>query len=150
MALTVDQMSSRSIDKSFAQKAQSIPSLLISADAHIDEPVTLWDALPAEMRAQLPKLGRPKDERPQGGLDPKIRLEHMDQDGVTADIIYPTATLRAFALPQEVLRPAATPRVCNTASTSSGSRTSTCSCSPTTISITSEAFRRSTARSIGR
>src|SRR5437868_13203506 len=102
VALTVDQMSSRTIDKSFAQKAQSIPSLLISADAHIDEPVTLWDALPAEMRAQLPKLGRPKDERPQGGLDPKIRLEHMDQDGVTADIIYPTATLRAFALPQEV------------------------------------------------
>jgi len=102
MALKVEQMSSRTIDKSLAQRAQKVPSLLVSADAHIDEPVTLWDALPADMRALLPKLGRPKDERPQGGFDPKVRLQHMDQDGVTADILYPTATLRAFALPQAV------------------------------------------------
>jgi len=33
MALSVEQMSSRSIEQSFAQKAQSIPSLLVSADA---------------------------------------------------------------------------------------------------------------------
>src|SRR4051812_28066655 len=102
MALTIEQMSSRSIDKSLVEKAKAVPKLLVSADAHIDEPVTLWDKLPEAMREKLPKLGRPKDERPQGGLDPKVRLQHMDQDGVSADILYPTAALRAFVAPKEV------------------------------------------------
>jgi predicted TIM-barrel fold metal-dependent hydrolase len=102
MALTIEQMSSRTIEKTFADKAIAIPSLLVSADAHIDEPVDLWNELPGDVRAQLPKLGRPSGSRPQGGLDPKIRLQHMDQDGVAADILYPTAMLRAFTAPQKV------------------------------------------------
>jgi predicted TIM-barrel fold metal-dependent hydrolase len=101
MALTVEQMSSRTV-KGAPQAAKAIPSLLVSADAHVDEPVTLFDSLPEEMRKNLPKLGRPKDTRPQGGLDPNVRLQHMDQDGVTADILYPTAMLRAFTAPQKV------------------------------------------------
>ena len=106
MVLTIDQMSARTIDKDLAEKARDIPSLLVSADAHVDEPVDLWDEIPADDRAKLPKLGRPKDERPGGGLDPKIRLEHMDLDGVTADILYPTAVLRAFTLPRKIQEPA--------------------------------------------
>lgn len=103
MALTVEQMSSRTVDKTFAERARAVPSLLVSADAHIDEPETLWNELPADMRTQLPKLGgRNSDKRPQGGFDPKLRLEHMDQDGVRADILYPTATLRAFTAPQNI------------------------------------------------
>jgi predicted TIM-barrel fold metal-dependent hydrolase len=102
MALKVEQMSSRKIDKAFAEKAREIPSLLVSADAHVDEPVDLWKELPEDVRAQLPKLGRPSDSRPAGGLNPKIRLEHMDQDGVQADVLYPTAVLRAFTAPQKI------------------------------------------------
>jgi predicted TIM-barrel fold metal-dependent hydrolase len=95
-------MSARSIDKDLTKKALNIPNFLVSADAHIDEPVDLWNEIPADEREKLPKLGRPKDERPMGGIDPKIRLEHMDQDGVAADILYPTAALRAFTLPRRI------------------------------------------------
>lgn len=102
MALTIEQMSSRNIDDTLAEKISDIPSLLVSADAHVDEPVDLWDEFPAEVRKQLPKLGRPAEDRPQGGLNPEIRLEHMDLDGVTADVLYPTAVLRAFTQPKEI------------------------------------------------
>ncbi|HSR55691.1 MAG TPA: hypothetical protein VLN73_05595, partial [Alphaproteobacteria bacterium] len=102
MALTIEQMSSRNIDDSYADKITDIPSLLVSADAHVDEPVDLWDEFPEDVRQQLPPLGRPKEDRPQGGLNPEIRLEHMDLDGVTADVLYPTAVLRAFTQPQEI------------------------------------------------
>ena len=103
MALTIDQMSSRTVDKTFADKAKAVPKLLVSADAHVDEPEDLWKELSAEEQAQLPKLGgRTSDKRPQGGFNPKLRLEHMDQDGVTADILYPTAALRAFTAPHKL------------------------------------------------
>jgi len=102
MVLTINQMSARTIDKELAKKAKDVPKLLVSADAHVDEPIDLWDDIPSSDRAMLPKLGRPKGERPEGGLNPKIRLEHMDLDGVTADILYPTAVLRAFTLPRNI------------------------------------------------
>jgi predicted TIM-barrel fold metal-dependent hydrolase len=103
MATKIEEMSARTVDASFQQKAQAIPSFLVSADSHIDEPVTLWDELPEDMRAQLPKLGNyPKDKRPAGGLDPKVRIEHMDLDGVAAEVLYPTTALRAFAVPHKV------------------------------------------------
>ncbi len=106
MALTIDQMSSRTIDEDLSDKISGIPTLLVSADAHLDEPVELWNEFSQEVRGQLPKLGRPQEDRPQGGLNPEIRLEHMDLDGVSADIIYPTAALRAFTLPKEIQQPA--------------------------------------------
>ena len=57
MATKIDEkMSARTVQQSDVQKAKAIPKLLISADSHVDEPATLWDELPAEMRAQLPKL----------------------------------------------------------------------------------------------
>ena len=102
MATKLDIASSRKVEKDMVGKAAAIPDLLVSADAHVDEPVDLWDEFPADVRAQLPKLGRPADIRPQGGLNPKVRLEHMDQDGVAADVLYPTAALRAFTLPREI------------------------------------------------
>jgi predicted TIM-barrel fold metal-dependent hydrolase len=102
MALTVEQMSSRTIDEDLSEKISGIPSLLVSADAHLDEPHDLWAEFPQEVREKLPKIGYPADSRPQGGINPEIRLEHMDLDGVRADIIYPTAALRAFTQPREI------------------------------------------------
>jgi len=104
MATKIDEkMSARTVtDPSLLQKAKAIPKLLVSADSHVDEPANLWDELSADMRAELPKLANyNKDMRPAGGLDPKIRLEHMDLDGVTAEILYPTTTLRVFAVPHK-------------------------------------------------
>ena len=54
MASKIDLSSSRSIAKDFAQQAPAIPSLIVSAEAHEDEPMALWEALPADLRQQLP------------------------------------------------------------------------------------------------
>ena len=103
MASTLDNMSARYIDPKLKDAAESIPSLIISADSHIDEPLDLWSNLSNDLKKHLPqRLPFPEGTRPLGGVDPKIRIEHMDLDGVAAEIIYPTATLRLFAKPREV------------------------------------------------
>lgn len=102
MATKAEDLSARTIDQTSIDKAAKIPHLLVSADSHVDEPADLWDELPSELREQLPKIPLwPEDKRPQGGLDPKIRIEHMDLDEVAAEVLYPTASLRAFAVPQQ-------------------------------------------------
>lgn len=102
MAIAIEEMSARTADAKFAEKAKSLPDLIVSADSHVDEPVTLWDGLPSHIKDKLPQLvSYPPDKRPQGGLDPKQRLIDMDRDGVAAEVLYPTMTLRAFAAPKE-------------------------------------------------
>lgn len=102
MATKNEELSARSISQSFVQKAAAIPSFLVSADSHVDEDPKLWDSLPADIRAELPKITAwTKDVRPEGGLNPKVRIEHMNLDGLAAEILYPTATLRAFASPHK-------------------------------------------------
>ena len=103
MATTLDDMSARYIDAESRAAADKIPSLLVSADSHLDEPLDLWAGLPAKMREHIPvRKPFPEGTRPAGGLDPKIRIEHMDLDGIAAEVIYPTAALRLFDLPQEI------------------------------------------------
>ncbi|HEY4134045.1 MAG TPA: amidohydrolase family protein [Alphaproteobacteria bacterium] len=96
-------MSARTVEDKYAAAAETkVPKLLVSADSHVDEPIALWDSLPADQREQLPKLVTwDNSKRAAGGLDPKIRIEHMDLDGVSAEVLYPTITLRAFAAPQK-------------------------------------------------
>jgi predicted TIM-barrel fold metal-dependent hydrolase len=102
MATKAADLSARNIEQVFIDKAAHIPDLLVSSDSHVDEPADLWSELPADLREQLPVIPAwSKDKRPQGGLDPKIRIEHMDLDGVAAEILYPTTTLRAFNKPQK-------------------------------------------------
>ena len=103
MATTLDNMSARYIDPKLKDATERIPSLIISADSHIDEPLDLWSKLSIDLKKHIPqRLAFPAGTRPLGGVDPKIRIEHMDLDGVAAEIIYPTATLRLFAKPREV------------------------------------------------
>jgi hypothetical protein len=107
MAIAIEEMSARTADDKYVEKAKSLPSLIVSADSHVDEPITLWDSMPANLREQLPQLmSYPADKRPQGGLDPKQRLIDMDRDGVAAEVLYPTVTLRTFATKKEVQEPA--------------------------------------------
>jgi predicted TIM-barrel fold metal-dependent hydrolase len=102
MAIRAEDLSARTIDAESREKAAAIPELLVSADSHIDEPPDLWESLPPDIRDELPVITAwTEDQRPQGGLDPDLRIEHMDLDGVAAEVLYPTATLRAFRVSQK-------------------------------------------------
>ena len=91
-------MSARTVEDKFKGNIDNIPKFLFSGDSHVDEPVDLWASLPKDQQDVLPKLVNwDPAKRPAGGLDPKIRLEHMDIDGVAGEILYPTIGLRAFA-----------------------------------------------------
>lgn len=74
--------------------------ILISADSHIMEPPDTWEKrLPASLREPVPKFSsrRGSGTKP-GGYDPKARLQEMAEDGVTAEVLYPTLGLRLFAI----------------------------------------------------
>lgn len=103
MSASLDDMSARIVDDEMKAAAEKLPDLIISADGHVDEPLELWDGLPQHVRDQMPKrVAFNPETRPQGGTDPKLRIEHMALDGLAAEVIYPTAALRLFALSQEV------------------------------------------------
>ena len=89
---------------------------LISADSHVSEDHDFWrNGLPAAMRERVPQL-RPRGEaaprsagtldknRP-GGYDPAERVNEMTQDGVSAEVLYPTHGLRLFSLDLSASRP---------------------------------------------
>jgi predicted TIM-barrel fold metal-dependent hydrolase len=74
--------------------------ILISADSHIMEPPDLWEQrLPASLKDRAFKFPprRSVGSKP-GGYDPTARLQEMDVDGVTAEVLYPTLGLRLFAM----------------------------------------------------
>ena len=70
--------------------------VIISADSHIVEPSDLWEKNLPWVREHLPviRLGGLKP----GGTDPFRRLDEMGTDGVSAEVIYPTAGLRLFGM----------------------------------------------------
>lgn len=82
--------------------------LLISADSHVSEPEDLWQTrLPVNLRDRAPmfpkrRIGAPNsastlnESRP-GGTDPTFRVGEMAQDGVSAEVLYPTLGLRLYA-----------------------------------------------------
>ena len=73
---------------------------IISADSHTIEPEDLWlKNLPPSLKAKYPNF--PKRNSPgekAGGWDPKARINEMELDGVSAEVLYPTLGLRLFAL----------------------------------------------------
>ena len=82
--------------------------LLISADSHVAEPEDLWEKrLPTKLRDKAPMFPkRPGgaanteatlgEARP-GGTDPAYRVGEMAQDGVSAEVLFPTLGLRLYA-----------------------------------------------------
>ena len=93
-----------------ARTAQSVlaDERIVSADSHIMEPVDLWEKnLPPSLKAKFPKFP-PRNtagEKP-GGWNPKVRLDEMAVDGVSAEVLYPTHGLRLFALEDAELQEA--------------------------------------------
>ena len=92
-------------------------TLLISADSHVTEPEDLWQTrLPAALRDRAPQFparrqgaghseGTLNESRP-GGADPGLRLGEMSQDGVSAEVLFPTLGLRLFAMEDAPLQEA--------------------------------------------
>ena len=69
--------------------------ILISSDSHVMESPELWARdLPASF---WPDAGRSFQGQP-GGHDPKARLREMAEDGVSAEVLYPTLGLKLFGL----------------------------------------------------
>lgn len=81
-----------------AEAASPSPSpgeLIISADSHVLEHPELWSScLPASYWPEIP-AGALVHE---GGSNSAARLDEMSQDGVSAEVLYPTLGLSLFAL----------------------------------------------------
>ena len=102
MSTTLDEMSARDIDAKSRADASKIPTFLISADGHVDEPVNMFDGLPQSLRERIKRPAIMREDRPKGGTDPLLRLKDMDLDGVTAEVLYPTFVLGLFSAEPEV------------------------------------------------
>lgn len=85
--------------------------LLISADSHVIEDPQLWKKrLPASFKDQAPvfpelKVGGAFQARP-GGHDPKARLSEMREDGVSAEVLYPSFCMDLYGLSDAALQEA--------------------------------------------
>jgi len=83
--------------------------LLVSSDSHVIESPELWaTGLPASFRDQaprFPKAAGPFQAHP-GGWDPHARIEEMEQDGVSAEVLYPTLALNLYQLDNAALQEA--------------------------------------------
>ena len=77
--------------------------VLISSDSHVIEPADLLkQRVPHAMRDRAPlfkhqALGGGFQGHP-GGADPNCRIEEMETDGLSAEVLYPTYLLDLFAM----------------------------------------------------
>ena len=75
---------------------------LFSADSHVIESADLWsDVLPANFWGTTPRTDKP------GGTDPTLRCGEMAEDGVVAEVLYPTLGLRVFGVQDPATQEAA-------------------------------------------
>jgi len=85
--------------------------ILISADSHVIEPPNiLKERVPAAFRDTAPqfpqlKVGEGFQAHP-GGSDPHARLTEMGEDGVSAEVLYPTHLLPVFGMDDAKLQQA--------------------------------------------
>ena len=104
--------------------------VLISPDSHIIEPDDLWvERIPGALKDRLPdryhpRPGGPRRQPPAGepagatadrrsntpifgaGTDPTTRISEMEQDGLTAEVIYPTTAMTMFHMEDAELQEA--------------------------------------------
>jgi predicted TIM-barrel fold metal-dependent hydrolase len=85
--------------------------VLISADSHVTEDPELWlKCLPANLRDQAPVFP-PRQvgghfQAHEGGWDPNARVQEMEVDGVTAEVLYPSLTMDLYGLADAALQEA--------------------------------------------
>ena len=115
--MALDQLHRRTYG---TEPEQVVPTdeVLYSADSHVIEPRDLWtDELPEKFREQFLEVAadlgriapdqpqtkifggpRPDDAQHEGGTDKHQRLEAMDRDGVSIEILYGTWGLKLLAI----------------------------------------------------
>jgi uncharacterized protein len=82
---------------------QGINGVIISSDSHVMEPVDLWKkGVPEKYRDDAPlfpphKVGEGFQQHA-GGWDPRARIQEMEKDGLSGEVLYPTLMLDLFAL----------------------------------------------------
>ncbi len=83
---------------------------MISADSHVMEPADLWTTrLDRAYRDRAPVFKPRTQDQFQGhpgGHDPRARITEMEQDGVSAEVLYPTLALTLFGLRDAALQAA--------------------------------------------
>lgn len=78
--------------------------VLISADSHVIEPIDLWkQRLPGALKAKAPEFSPRGGDKP-GAENPANRARIMEEDGVTAEVLYPTYGLGLFGLEDAALQ----------------------------------------------
>jgi predicted TIM-barrel fold metal-dependent hydrolase len=91
--------------------AQDDVEVLISADSHVSEDPELWlKRLPTAMRDQAPRFP-PRHvgghfQAHEGGWDPNARVQEMQIDGVSAEVLYPSLAMDLFGLSDAALQEA--------------------------------------------
>jgi predicted TIM-barrel fold metal-dependent hydrolase len=90
---------------------ETAKSILISADSHVMEPPDLWvTRVPRPLRDQAlqfpPHRVGEGLQAHAGGRDPNERLKEAAQDGVGAELLYPTLGLRLFGIDDPSLQEA--------------------------------------------
>lgn len=90
-------------DVSATDDPRDLGELIVSADSHVMEAPDLWQKrLPQPLRdraPQFPPQNTQEGFRPHpGGYDPHERVREMAQDGVSAEVLYPTLGLKLFGM----------------------------------------------------
>jgi predicted TIM-barrel fold metal-dependent hydrolase len=85
--------------------------VLISADSHVSEDPELWvQRLPVAFRDQAPVFPPRRVgghfQAHEGGWDPNARVQEMEVDGVSAEVLYPSLTMDLFGLSDAALQEA--------------------------------------------
>lgn len=92
-------------------KASITQEVIISADSHVMEPPELWvTRVPEFFKDRAPrfpehKVGEGFQKHP-GGQDPIARIQEMEVDGLSAEVLYPTLGLGLFGLDDAALQEA--------------------------------------------
>lgn len=90
-----------------ANRSASSSEVLISSDSHVMEAADLWSKrLPASLKPKMPHYedSGNKFQFHGGGVDPAVRIKEMAQDGVSAEVLYPTRALDQFGLTDVALQ----------------------------------------------
>jgi predicted TIM-barrel fold metal-dependent hydrolase len=90
------------------------PEVIISADSHVNEPGQLWvSELPVKFKDVAPRFaergtdaGSGRFQFKTGGWDPRARINDMSEDGVSAEVLYPSSALTLFGLDDAELQEA--------------------------------------------
>jgi predicted TIM-barrel fold metal-dependent hydrolase len=94
-----------------AGSSLSAAEIIISADSHVMEPHELWvQRLPAAFADTAPRFAAPKVGegllQHDGGFNAHVRIREMAEDGVSAEVLYPTLGLKLFGLDDAALQEA--------------------------------------------